>query len=278
MKAPWHRLLLPPLVVTLVLLQGTQAVFLHASFYRDMGFGVQAETWSLANYARMLGDPFHGGVLWNSPADGGGDRGKPAFSPAPASVARMTGRLLSALLMGFVAIYLAAPLVVVIGGSFSAPETGGLLISYVEFPPKKLTLDWYRAITAATYRGLGLAILPGIQPGHPRLRHHRHPAFGRDAVRRAPYRRPRRLAEIAILRRKTMAARISRRAFAALPMVALAERAAAQGRFAGATLRIGTFGGTNGETIRAAVGERFAATGASRRWMPSKSSARRCRR
>ena len=59
-----------------------------------------------------------------------------------------------------------------------------------------------------------------------------------------------------------MAARISRRAFAALPMVALAERAAAQGRFAGATLRIGTFGGTNGETIRAAVGERFAATGA----------------
>ena len=74
----------------------------------------------------------------------------------------MTGRLLSALLMGFVAIYLAAPLVVVIGGSFSAPETGGLLISYVEFPPKKLTLDWYRAITAATYRGLGLAILLGL--------------------------------------------------------------------------------------------------------------------
>ena len=66
MNAPWHRLLLPPLVVTLVLLQGTQAVFLHASFYRDMGFGVQAETWSLANYARMLGDPFYGGVLWNS--------------------------------------------------------------------------------------------------------------------------------------------------------------------------------------------------------------------
>jgi len=74
----------------------------------------------------------------------------------------MTGRLLSALLMGFVAIYLAAPLVVVIGGSFSAPETGGLLISYVEFPPQKLTLDWYRAITAATYRGLGLAILLGL--------------------------------------------------------------------------------------------------------------------
>jgi len=66
MNAPWHRLLLPPLVVTLLLLLGTQAVFLHASFYRDMGFGVQAETWSLANYARMLGDPFYGGVLWNS--------------------------------------------------------------------------------------------------------------------------------------------------------------------------------------------------------------------
>ena len=62
-----------------------------------------------------------------------------------------------------------------------------------------------------------------------------------------------------------MAARtrpVTRRALAALPLLALARRAAAQGRFAGATVRIGTFGGTNGETIRQAVGERFAAAGA----------------
>lgn len=74
----------------------------------------------------------------------------------------MTGRILSLLLLGFVVTYLAAPLVVVIGGSFSAPEVGGLLISYVEFPPRRLTLDWYRAITAKTYAGLGLAVLLGV--------------------------------------------------------------------------------------------------------------------
>ena len=70
----------------------------------------------------------------------------------------MTGRMLSLLLMAFVATYLAAPLVVVIGASFSGVETGGLIISWVEFPPRHLTLHWYRAITAETYRGLGLAI------------------------------------------------------------------------------------------------------------------------
>ena len=66
MTAAWHRLLLPPLLVTLLLLVGSQAVFLHASFYQDLGYGVQAESWSFANYARMLGDPFYLGVLWTS--------------------------------------------------------------------------------------------------------------------------------------------------------------------------------------------------------------------
>ena len=56
---------------------------------------------------------------------------------------------------------------------------------------------------------------------------------------------------------------LSRRAlFAAIPTVALARRAAAEGQFAGATLRIGTFGGTNADAIRAAVGDAFVAAGA----------------
>lgn len=66
MIAPWHRLLLPPLAVVLLMLLGTQAVFLGASLHRDLGFGVQAETVSLDNYARVAGDPFYAGVLWNS--------------------------------------------------------------------------------------------------------------------------------------------------------------------------------------------------------------------
>lgn len=71
----------------------------------------------------------------------------------------MTGRVLSALLLGFVAVYLLAPLVVVAGASFSGAETGGLIISYVEFPPKRLTLDWYRAITVGTYQAIGLSLV-----------------------------------------------------------------------------------------------------------------------
>jgi putative spermidine/putrescine transport system permease protein len=66
MNAAWHRFLLPPLLITLLLLVGSQAVFLRASFYKDLGFGVQADTPSFANYLRMLGDPFYLGVLWTS--------------------------------------------------------------------------------------------------------------------------------------------------------------------------------------------------------------------
>lgn len=66
MTAAWHRFLLPPLLVTALLLVGTQAAFLSASFYRDLNYGLQADTPSLANYARMLGDPFYWGVLWTS--------------------------------------------------------------------------------------------------------------------------------------------------------------------------------------------------------------------
>ena len=70
----------------------------------------------------------------------------------------LSARILSALLLGFVALYLAAPLVVIIGASFGAPPTGGLVLSYVEFPPHRLTLRWYRAITAETYTSIAVSV------------------------------------------------------------------------------------------------------------------------
>ena len=70
----------------------------------------------------------------------------------------MIGRALTIGLLGFVALYLLAPLVVVVGASFSGGETGGQLISYVQFPPRHLTLGWYWAITAETYQSLALSI------------------------------------------------------------------------------------------------------------------------
>ena len=66
------------------------------------------------------------------------------------------------LLFGIVLVVLLAPLVVVIGGSFSAPPPGGLIMSYVEFPPRDWTLLWYRRIPVEQFHALGLSILLGI--------------------------------------------------------------------------------------------------------------------
>jgi putative spermidine/putrescine transport system permease protein len=74
----------------------------------------------------------------------------------------MTGRVLAVVLVGFVALYLLAPLIVVIGASFSAPPTGGLALSYVEFPPRRLTLAWYWAIDAGTYASLLVSLGLGV--------------------------------------------------------------------------------------------------------------------
>lgn len=66
MTARWGWFLLPPLVIVALLLIGTQAVFLWASLYRDLGNGLQAASASLDNYVLVLGDPFYLGVLWQS--------------------------------------------------------------------------------------------------------------------------------------------------------------------------------------------------------------------
>jgi putative spermidine/putrescine transport system permease protein len=56
---------------------------------------------------------------------------------------------------------LLAPLVVVIGGSFSAPASDKVVMSYVEFPPERLTLDWYGKIPKAQLKALGVSFLLG---------------------------------------------------------------------------------------------------------------------
>src|SRR5258708_3487255 len=66
MPARWGWFRLPPLVIVALLLIGTQAVFLWASLYRDLGNGLQAASASLDNYVLVLGDPFYLGVLWQS--------------------------------------------------------------------------------------------------------------------------------------------------------------------------------------------------------------------
>jgi putative spermidine/putrescine transport system permease protein len=63
----------------------------------------------------------------------------------------------------FVAVFtiLLAPLVVVIGGSFSAPASDKVVMSYVQFPPERLTLEWYGKIPSAQLKALGVSFLLG---------------------------------------------------------------------------------------------------------------------
>lgn len=73
-------------------------------------------------------------------------------------VRRLTlARMLAVLYVALVFVFLLAPLVVVVGGSFSAPENDTVVMSYVQFPPEHLTLKWYREIPSAELRALAFS-------------------------------------------------------------------------------------------------------------------------
>jgi len=57
---------------------------------------------------------------------------------------------------------LLAPMVVVIGGSFSAPPTEDVVMSYVQFPPERLTLRWYARIPSAQLHALWVSFVLGL--------------------------------------------------------------------------------------------------------------------
>jgi putative spermidine/putrescine transport system permease protein len=76
--------------------------------------------------------------------------------PLPRLRLRM-GAALSVLWCLLVYTLVLAPLIVVFGASFSGADTGNVVISYVEFPPRVLTLDWYFRIPAAQFEALALS-------------------------------------------------------------------------------------------------------------------------
>jgi len=59
-------------------------------------------------------------------------------------------------------VFLLAPIVVVVGASFSGADTGGVVISYVQFPPQRWTLEWYARIPAVQYEALALSLVLGV--------------------------------------------------------------------------------------------------------------------
>ena len=57
---------------------------------------------------------------------------------------------------------LLAPMAVVIVSSFSAPLNNAVVVSYVPFPPERLTLQWYARIPAAQLHALGVSFALGL--------------------------------------------------------------------------------------------------------------------
>ncbi|NBT53510.1 MAG: ABC transporter permease [Betaproteobacteria bacterium] len=60
----WGQLLALPLLVSGLLLLGSQFVFLKQSIYIDLPFGKIASDWSFANFRRIATDPFYLRTLW----------------------------------------------------------------------------------------------------------------------------------------------------------------------------------------------------------------------
>jgi putative spermidine/putrescine transport system permease protein len=64
LKLGWGHLLIVPFAISVLLLFGSQAVFLRQSFYPDLPFGARAADWSFANYRKILSDPYYLRTLW----------------------------------------------------------------------------------------------------------------------------------------------------------------------------------------------------------------------
>ncbi len=71
-------------------------------------------------------------------------------------------RLLTVLYFAIVFIVLLAPLAVVVLSSFSAPTHDAVIVSYVPFPPERLTLQWYARIPAEQLHALGFSFALGL--------------------------------------------------------------------------------------------------------------------
>ena len=59
MRANWGLVLLPPLVLSMVLLFGPQIMFLRASFYEDLGIGRLGPDFTFVNYILAFTDSFY---------------------------------------------------------------------------------------------------------------------------------------------------------------------------------------------------------------------------
>ena len=66
MYARWGLMLVPPFIVSFVLIAASQYVFLESSFFKDLGMGRVGEVFNFNNYSRFLTDTFYLYALWTT--------------------------------------------------------------------------------------------------------------------------------------------------------------------------------------------------------------------
>lgn len=139
MRARWELILLPPLVVSLLLLIASQLVFLKGSLQKDLGLGQLAPGLTLANFHEILTDPYFLSSLWLSIQVSTVAMVITMLIAFPAAyaIARMEGRL---------AIFLIAAVVV---SSFLTivVKVIGLLLIFSSSGPLNRSLAWLGAIS-----------------------------------------------------------------------------------------------------------------------------------
>jgi ABC-type spermidine/putrescine transport system permease subunit I len=64
MNTRWELVLLPSLIFVIVLIAGSQYVFLEGSFYKDLGLGRVGTDIDVSNYVRFFTDSFYLNTLW----------------------------------------------------------------------------------------------------------------------------------------------------------------------------------------------------------------------
>ena len=64
MENRWLAYLIPPFLITLILVTGSQYVFIQNSFYEDLGLGRAGNEFTLVNYVNFFTDPFYMRTFW----------------------------------------------------------------------------------------------------------------------------------------------------------------------------------------------------------------------
>jgi putative spermidine/putrescine transport system permease protein len=64
MENRWLAYLIPPFLITLILVTGSQYVFIQNSFYEDLGLGRTGSEFTLVNYFNFFTDPFYMRTFW----------------------------------------------------------------------------------------------------------------------------------------------------------------------------------------------------------------------